>query len=83
MDLGLRAPNVVSQLKISLEQILSGNTWVDSFTCACVYTHTRTDCAYIHFQSYRPGTMFAYQSQGGSLPSLPFSHHPMDAQTSG
>lgn len=81
MDLGLRAPNIVSQLKISArKQVLSGNTWVDSFTCACVYTHTHTQIVHTYISRAADLELRLPTSCRRLPPLLPFSHHPMDAR---
>lgn len=73
MDLGLRAPNVVSQLKISARrQVLSGNT-LGRFLYLCMRLHTYTHrlCIYT-FPKLQTWNYVCLPVAGGSLPSYHF-----------
>lgn len=73
MDLGLRAPNVVSQLKISARrQVLSGNTLGRFlYLCMCLHTYTHRLCIYT-FPELQTWNYVCLPVAGGSLPSYHF-----------
>lgn len=73
MDLGLRAPNVVSQLKISARrQVLSGNTLGRFlYLCMCVHTYTHRSCVHT-FPELQTWNYVCLPVAGGSLPSYHF-----------
>lgn len=81
MELGLRAPSVATQLKISARrQAVSGNT-LDRFLHLHVCTHIHVHISCTHTLPEWQNWNYVCLTTSRRLPPLlPFSHHPMDAR---